>query len=146
MNFKSSFVSMLSSLLAFALALLALVIVVFPAGIVIESVFPGSLGPNNMPTTIPSQLLLITISFIGGTLGTLVVTLIAQSTYRLHAILFGALVLAINILIITSSSLTVPVWISVMLIILVAPQVLLGFRIGIYIRNPKKNSGSSPPE
>lgn len=143
MNLKSTLLSMFSSLLAFSLGLLALVLVVFPAGIVIESVFPGALGPNNMPTTIPSQILLIIISFIGGTLGTLVVSLVAPGTFRLHTILFGGLVLAVNILIITSSVLTLPTWVSVVLIIFVAPQVLLGFKIGMYIRKPETDSSSS---
>ena len=135
MSFSSNLLSLLRSLLAFFFGILVLGLIVFPAGLVIESVFPGSLGTDLFPVTFTSQLLLLVIEFIGGTVATMVVTLSAPRALAIHAILFGIPLLGLNIITATGGS-SLPTWVSIMLIIAVVPQVWIGFKLGNYIREP----------
>lgn len=125
---------MLRSVLAFFLGSLALILTVFPSGIVIESVFPGSMESGGFPNIIPAQFLLLLIEFIGGALGTLVVILVAPGTLLLHALFFGALVLALNILTISSGVPNWPLWGSITLLAAVPAEVWIGYGLGRYIR------------
>jgi len=134
MSFKSSVLPMLRSMLAFFLGSLALILTVFPAGIVIESVFPGSMDSGNFPNIFSAQFLLLLIEFIGGTLGTLVVILAAPGTLLLHGLLFGALILALSIMTITSSVANWPLWASIILLAAVPAEVWIGYALGKYIR------------
>lgn len=140
MNLKSSLLPMLRSVLAFFLGSLALILTVFPSGIVIESVFPGAMETGGFPNIFPAQFLLLLIEFIGGTLGTLVVILAAPGTLLLHAVLFGALILALNILTITSGASIWPLWASIVLLAAVPVEVWVGYGLGNYIRGGEVKS------
>lgn len=143
MNLKSSLLPMLRSVLAFFLGSLALILTVFPSGIVIESVFPGSMDSGNFPNIFPAQFLLLLIEFIGGTLGTLIVILAAPGTLLLHAVLFGALVLALNILTLTSGVAAWPIWASIILLAAVPAEAWIGYALGNYIRGGDVSSEKS---
>lgn len=136
MNFTSTLLTLLQSILAFFFGILVLGLVIFPAGIVIESAFPGSLGPDNFPVTVTSQILLLVIEFIGGAVATMVVILAAPRALAVHAILFGALILGLNILTITAAGSGWPLWASAVLLIAVLPQIWMGLKLGRYIRKP----------
>lgn len=134
MSRSYSFTSFLRSTLAIFTGLLALGLIVFPSGIVIESVFPGSVNTNKIPITISSQILLIVIEFIGGSVATLVVSLMAPKPLNIHALLFGLLIFALNLSALFGSTAVWPLWLSIVLLTAIPIEVWTGVWLGKYIR------------
>ncbi|MGK7370384.1 MAG: hypothetical protein ACNS64_09230 [Candidatus Halalkalibacterium sp. M3_1C_030] len=134
MSRSYSFTSFLRSTLAIFTGLLALGLIVFPSGIVIESVFPGSVNTNKIPITISSQILLIVIEFIGGSVATLVVSLMAPKPLNIHALLFGVLIFALNLSALFGSTAVWPLWLSIVLLTAIPIEVWTGVWLGKYIR------------
>ena len=138
MNRSYTFTSFLRSTLAIFTGLLAVGLVVFPSGIVIESIFPGSMDANNIPGTVASQILLIVIEFIGATVGTLVVSMIAPRPLNMHALLFGLLLLVFNSTALFGASSSWPLWMSVVLLAAIPAEVWVGVSLGKYIRESEQ--------
>lgn len=134
MNYLSQLISLLKSILAILLGFLVLGLTIFPSGIVMEAVFPGSIGPDNFPVTIASQILLLTIEFIAVSAATLVVALAAPRSLNIHAVVFGAFVLAITIFTITAPASAWPLWMSVTLLVGLPFQIWSGLWLGKYIK------------
>lgn len=134
MKFSSLLSSLSRSLLAFFLGGLAFILIVMPYGIILDSVFPGSMGNDMIPETISSQILLIVINFIGGSIATLVVSLMAPKRINVHAILFGLILLGLNLSALFGTSLSWPFWISVMLLAALPFEICTGAWLGNYIR------------
>lgn len=129
-----SFSSFLRSTLAIFTGLLALGLIVFPSGIVIESVFPDSMNSNRIPVTAASQILLIVIQFIGGSVGALVVSLMAPKSLYVHALLYGLIVFALNLSSLFGSSIAWPLWMSIVLLAAIPLEAWSGAWLGNYIR------------
>ena len=134
MKVSSLLSSILRSLLAIFVGILVFVLIVMPYGIILESVFPGSLGEDNLPATFPSQLLLIVINFIGGSIGTLVVSLMAPSQINLHAVIFGILLLVFNLSALFGTAHTWSLWMSVVMLTVLPLEVWSGAWLANYIR------------
>lgn len=130
-----SFSSFLRSTLAIFTGLLALGLIVFPSGIVIESVFPDSMNSNRIPVTAASQILLIVIQFIGGSVGALVVSLMAPKSLYVHALLYGLIVFALNLSSLFGSSIAWPLWMSIVLLAAIPLEAWSGVWLGNYIRD-----------
>lgn len=134
MNHSYTFTSFLRSTLAILTGLLALGLIVFPSGIVIESVFPGSMDASKIPVTVASQVLLLVIEFIGGAVGALVVSLMSPKPINVHALFFGLLIFALNLSALFSSAAIWPLWLSIVMLAAIPVQVWVGLRLGKYIR------------
>ncbi len=129
-----SFTSFMRSILAIFTGLLALGLIVFPSGIVIESVFPDSMDVNKIPGTLSSQILLVVIEFIGGSVGALVVSLMSPKPLYVHALLFGLLVFGLNVSAFFGSAAVWPLGLSIVLLTVIPIQVWTGLWLGKYIR------------
>ncbi len=138
MNFLSQLISLLKSLLAIVLGFLVLGLTIFPSGIVMEAVFPGSIGPDNFPVTLSSQILLLIIEFIAVSVATLVVVLAAPRSLNIHAIVFGAFVLIVTLFTITAPASVWPFWMSVVLLIGLPFQIWSGLWLGKYIKDSEQ--------
>lgn len=134
MSRSYSFTSFMRSILAIFTGLLAIGLIVFPSGIVIESVFPDSLDANRIPGTIASQILLVVIEFIGGSVGALVVSLMSPKPLNAHALFFGLLIFALNLSALFGSAEVWPLWLSIVLLAAIPVQVWVGLWLGKYIR------------
>lgn len=135
MNFLSNLISLLKSLLAIVLGFLVLGLTIFPSGIVMEAVFPGSIGPDNFPVTLSSQILLLIIEFIAVSFGALVVVLAAPRALNIHAIVFGAIILVVTILSILVPASVWPLWMSFILMLGLPFQIWSGLWLGKYIKD-----------
>ena len=135
MIFLSRIISILKSLLAILLGFLVLGLTIFPSGIVLEAVFPGSIGPDNFPVTLSSQILLLTIEFIAVSAATLVVVLAAPRSLNIHAIIFGAFILIGTIFTIIAPASAWPLWMSVILLVGLPFQIRIGLWLGKYIKD-----------
>lgn len=134
MSFTSFLSSLFRSLLAFFLGGLAFILIVMPYGIILDSVFPGSMGSDMIPETLSSQVLLIVINFIGGSIATLVVSLMAPKRINVHAFLFGVFLLFLNLTTLFGSSVSWPLWISIVLLVALPFEIWTGAWLGNYIR------------
>ncbi|NGP76122.1 hypothetical protein G3570_05735 [Balneolaceae bacterium YR4-1] len=134
MSFTSFLSSLFRSLLAFFLGGLAFILIVMPYGIILDSVFPGSMGSDMIPETLSSQVLLIVINFIGGSIATLVVSLMAPKRINVHAFLFGVFLLFLNLSTLFGSSVSWPLWISIVLLVALPFEIWTGAWLGNYIR------------
>lgn len=134
MSFTSFLSSLFRSLLAFFLGGLAFILIVMPYGIILDSVFPGSMGSDMIPETLSSQILLIVINFIGGSIATLVVSLMAPKRINVHAFLFGVFLLFLNLSTLFGSSVSWPLWISIVLLVALPFEIWTGAWLGNYIR------------
>ena len=134
MSRSYTFTSFMRSILAIFTGLLALGLIVFPSGIVIESVFPGSMDANKIPGTLSSQVLLVVIECIGGSVGALVVSLMSPKPLYVHALLFGLLIFGLNLSAFYGSVAVWPLWLSMVLLAAIPIQVWTGLWLGNYIR------------
>jgi hypothetical protein len=128
--------------MALLLAVIAVALVNVPGPLLIETAFPGSLGPDQMPLTTPSRLLLMTIAFAAGVAGAFVVVLVAPARPGVHALILLAIYLVIDVAAAASLWDTQPLWFTLLIVPLVFPQVWLGAAIGLRARTQWR--GASP--
>jgi hypothetical protein len=125
---------LLQSVLAIALGVIAVMIVNLPAASIVESLFPGSLGPDGMPLTAEAQGALLPIIFLAGMAGAFVVVLVAPRALVGHAVVFGALALVGDIAVVAEYWGMWPLWFSALVVLTVPPQIWLGAVLGLRVR------------
>jgi hypothetical protein len=126
--------SLLQSVLAIALGVVAVMIVNLPAASIVEPLFPGSLDPDGLPLTAPAQALFLPILFLAGLAGALVVVLVAPRAPVGHAVVFGLLALVGDIAIVAEYAGIWPLWFAALVVLTVPPQVWLGAVLGLRAR------------
>lgn len=122
------------SILALVLAVGAVVLVNVPGPMLIEGLFPGSLGPDDMPATTPARWLLLAIVFTAGVAGAFVVVVVAPVRPVLHALILLAIYLVIDVGAVLSLRATQPLWFTALIVPLVFPQLWLGAVLGLRAR------------
>jgi hypothetical protein len=126
--------SVLQSLLALFLGFEAVGRVNAAGAPVIEAVLPGSMGANGLPLTAPAQALFLAVLFLAGMAGAFVVVLIAPRAAVIHAVVFGVLAIVGDLFIVVNLAGTLPLWLLVLSVLTVPPQIWLGAVLGLRAR------------
>jgi predicted alpha/beta hydrolase len=126
--------SLLQSVLAIGLGVIAVMIVNLPAAPIVDSLFPGSVDPGGMPLTAEAQGAFLPILFLAGMAGAFLVVLVAPRAPVGHAVVFGALALVGDLFVVLEYAGIWPLWFSALVILTVPPQVWLGAVLGVRAR------------
>jgi hypothetical protein len=126
--------SLLQSVLAIGLGVVALVIVNLPAASIVESLLPGSLDPDGMPLTAEAQVAFLPILFLAGMAAAFVVVFVAPRAPVGHAVVFGALAVLGDLVVVLEYAGIWPLWFSALVVATVPPQVWLGAVLGLRAR------------
>jgi hypothetical protein len=124
----------LQSALALVVGLAAVVLTNMAAGRVLNAVLPGSLDPDGLPITTLAQGLYLPVLFLAGLTGAFLVVVGAPRKPVVHALVFGALALLGDIMVVRDYAAVWAVWFSVLVVATVPPQVWLGAVLGMRAR------------
>lgn len=132
---KRSWITLVAlSLLAFVLAIAAVILVNLPGPALIEAVLPGTLDPDGMPTTTGSRLLLKGVIFAAGVAGAMVVVVLAPVRPVRHLWILLGIYLVVDAGAVVALWDSQPRWFTLLILPLVFPQVWVGARIGLRLR------------
>jgi hypothetical protein len=136
----------LQSAFALVLGFAAVVLTNIAAGRVLSAVLPGSLDPEGLPVTTLAQGLYLPVLFLAGMAGVFLVVVGAPRKPVVHALVFGALALLGDIMVVRDYAAVWAVWFSVLVVATVPPQVWLGAVLGMRARRrwaPWADAGSN---
>jgi hypothetical protein len=136
----------LQSAFALVLGFAAVVLTNIAAGRVLGAVLPGSLDPEGLPVTTLAQGLYLPVLFLAGMAGVFLVVVGAPRKPVVHALVFGALALLGDIMVVRDYAAVWAVWFSVLVVATVPPQVWLGAVLGMRARRrwaPWADAGSN---
>jgi hypothetical protein len=140
---RASVRPVLQSVIALFLGLFVVALVNAPAPALIDAVIPGSVGADGIPLTAPGQVLFLPLLFLAGMAGAFTVVIAAPGSPIIHAIVFGALAVAIDVAAVVEYARVWPVWFSALLVATVPPQVWLGAVLGLRARNRRARRASA---
>jgi hypothetical protein len=124
----------LQSALALVVGFTAVVLTNLAAGRVLHALLPGSLDPDGLPVTTLAQGLYLPILFLAGMAGAFLVVVGSPRKPVVHALVFGALALLGDIMVVRDYAAVWAIWFSVLVVVTVPPQVWLGAALGMRAR------------
>lgn len=124
------------SVFALVAAFVAIVAVNY-AGMATLEKSSGALNAEGIPLTFWSQLLVLLMAFSAGALGAFFLVWLAPVKPKVHALIYLFLITLIDVVAMVDFWGKVPVWFSVMMIIIVPLQVWAGMKPGLKIRRKR---------
>lgn len=124
------------SVFALLAAFVAIVAINY-AGMALLERSPGALNANGVPLTFWSQLLVLIIAFLAGALGAFFLVWLAPVKPEVHALVYLLLITLIDVVAMVDFWEKVPVWFSVMMLIIIPLQVWAGMKFGLKMRRKR---------